>query len=75
MLNRKTYKDMAPPDPASPASKGATPSKAKQQAPQPQPLPAAFNEDADKLNQINYSVQNYIKELEISEGQLSSVLK
>lgn len=30
---------------------------------------------SDKISNNNYSVQNHIKELEISEGQLSSVLK
>lgn len=52
---------MSPPNPTSPATKTGA---------------SAKNRDAvEKINHINYSVQNYIKELEISEGQLSSVLK
>lgn len=57
---------MSPPNPnSSPLNAG------KQQ----QAAGAGAAANSNKLNQINYSIQNYIKELEISEGQLSSVLK
>lgn len=55
------FKVMSPPNPTSPAAKPGTSAKNR--------------EAVEKINHINYSVQNYIKELEISEGQLSSVLK
>lgn len=58
---------MSPPNPnSSPLNAG----KQQQQA-----AGAGAAANSNKLNQINYSIQNYIKELEISEGQLSSVLK
>ena len=51
---------MSPPNPISPSVK---------------PAKNVGSENIEKLNQINYSIQNNIKELEISEGQLSSVIK
>lgn len=58
---------MSPPNPTSPAAKqqqGGAAAKTREAA-----------VAAEKMNHISYSVQNYIKELEISEGQLSSVVK